>query len=154
MATNYRFDPANIPGAIVEKEGPRENNGTFSPDTDLEMLLQSASENAAGTQYGSPSGDDSSAAQPVGANNELLAEQKPRAFLNGAFHSIGLGANVLGGPVTALTWLVNELSRHGMTLKAGQAVTTGTCVKPVAIAAGDVVGGDFGELGGVSVSFA
>src|SRR5579864_9090751 len=88
MATNYRFDPANIPGAIVEKEGPRENNGTFSPDTDLEMLLQSASENATGTQYGSreqgsanstsPSGDDSSAAQPVGANNELLADQKPR----------------------------------------------------------------------------
>jgi hypothetical protein len=88
MATNYKFDPANIPGAIVEKEGPREKNGMISPDTDLEMLLQSASENASGTKYGpngqgsansvSDIGDESSAAQPVGANNELLAEQKPR----------------------------------------------------------------------------
>jgi 2-keto-4-pentenoate hydratase len=83
-----------------------------------------------------------------------LAQQKPRAFLNGSFHAEGLGANVLGGPVTALTWLVNELSRYGMTLKAGQVVTTGTCVKPVAIAVGDVVAGDFGDLGSVSVSFA
>jgi hypothetical protein len=96
MATNYKFDPANIPGAIVEKEGPRENNGMISPDTDLEALLQSASQNAAGTQYGSgkqgsgnsDSADDDadyansygdgSSAQPVGANNELLAAQKPR----------------------------------------------------------------------------
>ncbi len=96
MATNYKFDPANIPGAIVEKEGPRENSGMISPDTDLEALLQSASQNAAGTQYGARgqgSGDstsandgdahvksdaDSSATQPVGANNELLADQKPR----------------------------------------------------------------------------
>ena len=88
MATNYKFDPANIPGAIVEKEGPREKNGMISPDTDLEMLLQSASENATGTKYksgeqgsansASDSADQSSGAQPVGANNELLAEQKPR----------------------------------------------------------------------------
>jgi 2-keto-4-pentenoate hydratase len=81
-----------------------------------------------------------------------LAAQKPEAFLNGGFHSAGLGANVLGGPVIALTWLVNELSRHGLSLKAGQAVTTGTCVKPVAIAAGDHFAGDFGELGRVSAS--
>ena len=47
MATNYKFDLANIPGAIVEKEGPRENNGMFAPDTDLEALLESASQNAA-----------------------------------------------------------------------------------------------------------
>ncbi len=87
MATNYKLDPANIPGAIVEKEGPRENNGMTSPDTDLEMLLQSASENASGTKYGakgrgsansgSDFSDESFAAQPVGANNELLGEQRP-----------------------------------------------------------------------------
>jgi hypothetical protein len=96
MATNYKFDLANIPGAVVEKEGPRENNGMISPDTDLEALLESAAQNAAGTQYGSgkqgsgnsgpadrdadnpDSYGDESSAQPVGANNELLADQKPR----------------------------------------------------------------------------
>src|ERR1700722_15046681 len=100
MATNHKLDPANIPGAIVEKEGPRENfshgigRATTSPDTDLEALLQSAEQNAVGTQYGSRKpgsgnsgagtadadnsdsyGDSSpsgtSGAQPVGANNEL-----------------------------------------------------------------------------------
>ena len=66
----------------------------------------------------------------------------------------GVGANVLGDPRTALTWLVNELSAHGVTLRAGQVVTTGTCVIPIPIAPGDRVAGDFGVLGHVSVAFA
>ena len=58
---------------------------------------------------------------------------------------------MLGTPRIALTWLANELARHGMTLKAGQVVTTGTCVKPLVIAVGDHVEGDLGVLGRVSV---
>src|SRR5437867_3513541 len=34
----------------------------------------------------------------------------------------GIGANVLGDPRVALTWLVNELSQLGLTLRAGQVV--------------------------------
>jgi 2-keto-4-pentenoate hydratase len=64
----------------------------------------------------------------------------------------GLGANVLGGPRIALTWLANELSQLGVTLKAGQTVTTGTCLVPMAIDAGDRIDGDFGKLGQVSVT--
>jgi 2-keto-4-pentenoate hydratase len=60
-----------------------------------------------------------------------------------------VGANVLGDPRIALTWLVNELSRHGLTLGAGQTVITGTCIKPLPIAAGDRIAGDFGALGQV-----
>ncbi len=81
-----------------------------------------------------------------------LAAHKVRAYRNGTLAEEGLGSNVLGGPAIALTWLANELSRHGMTLKAGQVVTTGTCVKPLAIAAGDRVEGDFGQLGRVALS--
>lgn len=80
-----------------------------------------------------------------------LAAHQGRAFKNGAPAGDGLGSNVLGGPVTALTWLVNELSRHGETLRTGQVVTTGTCLPPVAIAVGDVIEGDLGVLGRVSV---
>jgi 2-keto-4-pentenoate hydratase len=58
---------------------------------------------------------------------------------------------VLGDPRIALTWLVNELSRFGYALKKDQVVITGTCVKPMPIAVGDRVAGDFGELGGSSV---
>jgi len=66
----------------------------------------------------------------------------------------GIGANVLGDPRIALVWLVNELSAHGVTLLAGQVVTTGTCVVPVEIGPGDRVAGDFGVLGSVAVRFA
>lgn len=38
----------------------------------------------------------------------------------------GIGANVLGDPRIALAWIANELSRRGVTLGAGQVVTTGT----------------------------
>jgi 2-keto-4-pentenoate hydratase len=83
-----------------------------------------------------------------------LAAHPVRAFINDAAAGEGCGVNVLGDPRIALIWLVNELCRHGITLKAGEAVTTGTCVKPVAITVGDRVMGDFGRLGRVAVTIA
>jgi len=81
-----------------------------------------------------------------------LAAHPVRALIDGKTVGEGVGANVLGDPRIALTWLANELSRHGLTLKAGEVVTTGTCVKPVPITAGNRVQGDFGPLGRVRVS--
>ena len=66
----------------------------------------------------------------------------------------GCGANVLGDPRLALVWLVNELSRHDLTLAANQIVTTGTCLVPLEIGEGDEVSMDFGILGRVRVQFA
>jgi 2-keto-4-pentenoate hydratase len=63
----------------------------------------------------------------------------------------GRGANVLGDPRIALTWLVNELSGLGIVLKAGAVVTTGTCLTPLPIAPGDEMTAEFGVLGRVSV---
>jgi 2-keto-4-pentenoate hydratase len=80
-----------------------------------------------------------------------LAAHPGKAFRNGALAEEGVGANVLGDPRIALTWLVNELSTHGMTLRGGQVVTTGTCLKPVVIAKGQTIEGDLGPLGRVSV---
>ena len=39
-------------------------------------------------------------------------------------------------------------------LQAGQVVTTGTCITPMAIAPGDRIVGDLGVLGSVSVTMA
>jgi len=64
----------------------------------------------------------------------------------------GIGANVLGDPRVALAWLANELSALGITLRAGQVVTTGTCLVPLEIAPGDHVRMDFGALGRVECS--
>ena len=94
------------------------------------------------------------AAAPDGWRALDLAAHPGRVFRNGLLAEEGLGRNVLDDPRIALTWLANELSRHGMTLKAGQVVTTGTCAKPLPIAMGDRIEGDLGVLGRVSVTIA
>jgi 2-keto-4-pentenoate hydratase len=62
----------------------------------------------------------------------------------------GKGANVLGDPRVALAWLANELSSLRITLRAGQVVTTGTCLVPLPIQPGEQITVDFGVLGGVT----
>lgn len=82
-----------------------------------------------------------------------LVEERPRITLSGR-DFIGHGRNVLGDPRVALAWLVNELRALGLTLRAGQVVTTGTCHPPLPIGSGDRMDVDFGDLGRVSVRFA
>jgi len=65
----------------------------------------------------------------------------------------GIGANVLGDPRIALTWLANQLSSLGITLQKGQVVTTGTCMVPLEIEPGDTATADYGALGRVSMTF-
>ena len=85
-----------------------------------------------------------------------LAAHRAHATVTGTARSYardGIGAAVLGDPRIALAWLVNELSQHRITLRAGQFVTTGTCLVPLEIVAGDSVRVDFGVLGTVSARF-
>jgi 2-keto-4-pentenoate hydratase len=65
----------------------------------------------------------------------------------------GVGSNVLGDPRIALTWIANELSALGIALKAGQTITTGTCLTPIDVAPGDEVYADYGALGSISARF-
>ncbi len=80
-----------------------------------------------------------------------LAAYQPTGRIEGKGEWQGLGANVLGSPRTAMTWLVNELSGLGITAKKGQFVSTGTCLTPMKITPGDHVAGDFGQLGRIDV---
>jgi 2-keto-4-pentenoate hydratase len=82
-----------------------------------------------------------------------LRAQPVRAIRNGKPAGEGSGANALGDPRVALTWLVNERARRGGGVKAGEVVITGTCVKPVEIAPGDRVTAEFPGLGKVEVAF-
>ncbi|HKQ25475.1 MAG TPA: fumarylacetoacetate hydrolase family protein [Burkholderiales bacterium] len=82
-----------------------------------------------------------------------LAEHPVSAWVNGKLARDGKGANVLGDPRLALTWLVNELSAVGEPLRAGLVVTTGTCVVPVDISRGDHVVADFGLFGRIEARF-
>ena len=83
-----------------------------------------------------------------------LATHEVTLTLNDTDRHPGVGANVLGDPRIALTWLVNELSGIGLTIQAGQIVTTGTCIVPAPIAPGDRVSADFGVLGQMTARFA
>jgi 2-keto-4-pentenoate hydratase len=82
-----------------------------------------------------------------------LVEERPLITMRGR-QFIGHGRNVLGDPRIALAWLANELRGLGITLRAGEVVTTGTCHPPLPIQAGDLVAADFRAIGKVSVSLA
>jgi 2-keto-4-pentenoate hydratase len=82
-----------------------------------------------------------------------LARHRVVAHRNGVPAGEGSGANVLGDPRTALTWIANELRRFADGLRAGDVVMTGTCLAPVPIAPGDSIRMDFGEFGTVNATF-
>jgi 2-keto-4-pentenoate hydratase len=82
-----------------------------------------------------------------------LAAHTVTAHRNGQVTGHGRGANVLGDPRVALTWLANELRAHGDGVRGGDVVITGTCVAPVPVSPGDHVRMDFGEFGEVDVNF-
>ena len=75
-------------------------------------------------------------------------------WINGEEAAQGSGAAVLGDPRAALAWIAGDLPRHGLGLKAGDLVTTGTTTVPPTIGAGDSVRADFGALGELSFAFA
>jgi 2-keto-4-pentenoate hydratase len=82
-----------------------------------------------------------------------LVEHRVRGEVASGEGREGRGANVLGDPRVALTWLVNELSGLGVTLRQTEVVTTGTCIIPLPVKARDRVSADFGPLGRVEVAF-
>ena len=83
-----------------------------------------------------------------------LARHPVRVLKNGKVAAEGSGAAVLGDPRIALTWLANDRAKRGIGLKAGDIITTGTCIKPLDVAPGDSIIGDFGILGRVSLNLA
>ena len=71
--------------------------------------------------------------------------------LNGVVAERGASAKILGDPLLALLALANAQPVSGE-LKAGQIVTTGSCITPLAATRGHYAG-DFGALGQASMDF-
>lgn len=63
----------------------------------------------------------------------------------------GSGAAVLGHPVNALHWLVNNVAGRGLDVRKGEMITTGTWTGVHIARPGDAVCADFGELGRIEL---
>jgi len=74
-------------------------------------------------------------------------------YKNSELAEKGIGSNVLGDPLIALTWIINELSKLNITCKKTQIVMTGTCIKPLKVREGDHIIMDFFEFGKVDCHF-
>ena len=99
------------------------------------------------------------AAAPAGWRQVDLATLAVHATVTGAdgkprLAREGSGLAVLGNPRVALAWLVNALSAQGLALRAGDTVSTGTCMVPLAIEPGDQVQADYGPLGRLDLRLA
>ena len=90
---------------------------------------------------------------PVDERVRALPAHEVRAACSDGRSFSGTGANVLGDPLLALVWIVNELSSVNVAMQAGQFVTTGACVVPIPVTPGVEVQADFGWLGRMSVRF-
>ncbi len=82
-----------------------------------------------------------------------LGDHPVSLAVNGNRSREGVGANVLGHPLNALTWIANALCLAGNGLRAGDLVSTGTCTEIYPAEAGDRLTADFGDLGDVMVTF-
>ena len=63
----------------------------------------------------------------------------------------GRGADVMGDPLEAMTWLANHLCARGLQLRSGELVTSGTCTPIVAIAPGQSAVARFEGVGAVEL---
>ncbi len=95
-------------------------------------------------------------AAPAAWRTVDLAAHRVHATVYGADGRVryvrdGEGRALLGDPLTALTWLVNELSSLGTGLRASDWASCGTCMVPLEILPGDLVVADYGTLGRIEI---
>lgn len=88
-----------------------------------------------------------------GWHNVDVIGQRVALHVNDEQVSEGSGATVLGDPRASLHWLACELPQYGLSLSAGEIVTTGTAAPPAAVAPGDSVVAEFPGLGSVELEF-
>ena len=81
-----------------------------------------------------------------------LAALKATTRVSGAPRGEGSSGDVMGHPFAALAWLADSLASRGGVLRAGQIALTGSIVKAVPIAAGDVAVCSIEGLGDVSLT--
>jgi len=82
---------------------------------------------------------------------EAYAKLTVNVSVNGQQKYSGLGANALGGPELALTWVANDLISKGLYLRSGDVITTGVITEVFDTNLGDEVVAICDKLGTVKV---
>ncbi|MEZ4751729.1 MAG: fumarylacetoacetate hydrolase family protein [Bdellovibrionota bacterium] len=72
---------------------------------------------------------------------------------NGEVLHTGAGAAVLENPLHAVSFLANELGKHGQVLPAGSLILSGSLSGMLSVEAGDFFTAEFDGLGSVSIRF-
>lgn len=68
---------------------------------------------------------------------------------NGKLFASACGVEALGNPLNVVSWLANELGRHGREIEAGHVISTGSLTGVMQATAGDIIEVSFAHLGGV-----
>jgi len=94
----------------------------------------------------------------LGAEHEMseeldLAAVSARMTVNGLEVGAGVGADILGDPLTALTWLVNAMAGYGHFFRRGSFVLLGSLVQTQWVEQNDVVVVENVPLGRVTARF-
>lgn len=74
-------------------------------------------------------------------------------YRNGEVEETGLAAAVMGHPAHGVCWLARRFAAHGIALKPGEVILSGSFTRPVAARAGDEFLADFGPLGRIGCNF-
>jgi 2-keto-4-pentenoate hydratase len=75
-------------------------------------------------------------------------------LINGSQEQSGVGAAVMGNPISSVAWLINKLSEFGVGVEAGQTILSGSFVKAIPFGAGDTLTAIFDTLGEVTLAVA
>jgi 2-oxo-hept-3-ene-1,7-dioate hydratase len=74
-------------------------------------------------------------------------------YRNESIEESGVAAAVLGHPAMGIAWLAGKLAQHGDRLEAGELVLAGSFTRPMWVDRGDLIRGDYHDLGEVSCRF-
>ena len=82
-----------------------------------------------------------------------LPNHSVRMLINDKPVARGMGRDVMGHPINALLWLVNQQNGWNNSVPAGSLIATGTCTGINIAQPGDHALADFGEIGQVEIRF-
>ncbi len=72
---------------------------------------------------------------------------------NGIIEESGVSGAVLGHPALGIVWLAKKYAQHGIPLKPGQIILSGSFTRPIIVQAGDKIDVDFNHYGQISLNF-